>query len=175
MIHSRWRLMMAPAMTTGAPGVNSGRLTRWGAQMSSAGRGWRWRCPRCDDQGHVRRVAGGMNGGPAAQGTQRHGGGHGQDKGGRQRQARFLPDHRQHAADHDELALGQIHHPGHVIDGDQAQRDEHIDAAGAETGDQQLQVFTQSIVHIRKPSSLVRTRANPSTTDLPGSRPRCRW
>jgi hypothetical protein len=38
-----------------------------------------------------------------------------------------------------------------------------------------LQVFTQSIVHIRKPSSLVRTRANPSTTDLPGSRPRCRW
>ena len=58
----------------------------------------------------------------------------------------LLVGNGQHRSQHDELALGQIDHPGDVVDRNQAQGNEHVDASRAKTGDQQLKVVAWPIL-----------------------------
>ena len=43
------------------------------------------------------------------------------------------------APEHDERALGEVHHPRRAVDGHVAEPDQPVDGAGDDAGDQQLQ------------------------------------
>ena len=56
----------------------------------------------------------------------------------RQRDAGGGREHGHHAAQHDELALGEIHHVRRVVDQREAERDESIDGAYRQAGNEEL-------------------------------------
>ena len=46
---------------------------------------------------------------------------------------------RRERADHSHLALGEVHHVGRLVDDDEREREERVDAAEREAGDDELQ------------------------------------
>ena len=63
----------------------------------------------------------------------------GDQHGERQRDAGLRREHRRHAAEHDELALGEIDDVGGVVDQREAERDQRIDGANRQPRENKLQ------------------------------------
>ncbi len=64
----------------------------------------------------------------------------------RQRQSGAGREHRRHAADHDELALGEIDDLAGVVDDRKAERDQRVDRADREPGKHELQKLRHYVV-----------------------------
>ena len=71
----------------------------------------------------------------------RGGGGDREQRRERQRQAGHVGEDGDHAAEHDELALGEVHHVRGVVDDGEAEGDERIDRADRHPGQQELHEF----------------------------------
>ena len=52
--------------------------------------------------------------------------------------------HRHEGAQHHQIALGEVHHLGRLVDEDEAESDQAVDAADGQTIDENLQELTQS-------------------------------
>ena len=59
----------------------------------------------------------------------------------RQRHAGGGREHGHHAAEHDEFALREIHHVRRVVDQREAERDQRIDRADRQAGNEELEEF----------------------------------
>ena len=67
--------------------------------------------------------------------------GDGDQRGERQRQAGHVGEDGDHAAEHHELALGEVHHVRGVVDDGEAEGDQRVDRADRHAGQQELHEF----------------------------------
>ena len=91
-----------------------------------------------------------------------------------QRYACGRGEHRDHAAEHDELALGEVHDVGSVVDQREAERDERVDRSDGQSGKEELQELAihRSPRPIRQGSSLrVGSRGRQGPEQAPGDEP----
>ena len=69
------------------------------------------------------------------------GAGDGDERGERERQAGHVGEDGDHAAEHHELALGEVHHVRGVVDDGEAEGDQRVDRADRHAGQEELHEF----------------------------------
>ena len=152
--HSRTKTATAPASTQRLCGRIVAPMMRIGVSPEKAGK--RWSClsktscatPRMKIEAPMVMMMSDTTGAPragsiasllSATPTPRHR--DGDERSERQRHARHVGEDGDHAAEHHELALGEVHHVGGVVDDGEAESDERVDSADRHAGQQELHQF----------------------------------
>jgi hypothetical protein len=85
----------------------------------------------------------------------------------RQRHAGSCQEHRRHAAEHDELALGEVDHAGGVVDQGEADRDQGVDRADGQPREGELKEFSHRRERLVRASSVERVAKGRTRTSAP--------
>jgi len=93
---------------------------------------------RDDDQGHHGGTARGLDGELVERDPDRRRHENGKDRGQRQRNARLIGKDGDHAAEHDEFALGEVHDIGCVVDDGEAEGHQRVNRTDRHPGQQKL-------------------------------------
>ena len=103
-----------------------------------------------DDERDDGGAAGGLDGELVEGDADGGGGGDGDQRGEREGQAGHVGEDGDHAAEHHELALGEVHHVGGVVDDGEAEGDQRVDRADGHAGQEELHEFGHGVELQRK-------------------------